>query len=183
MLFFTTGVIVGLLYAQVMEWGIHRYVLHGIGKKRGHPLSFHFHQHHRAARLNHFHDEVYELNPFQWNASGKELLSLLGLGFLHLPLFLWTPGFILGGLIGLLRYYYVHRKSHLDPEWCRQKLPWHYDHHMAPNQDANWGVTSDWVDRLMGTREHYLGSDKAHKDEQRRTAKSMGGLPGVSPAK
>ena len=41
---------------------------------------------------------------------------------------------------------------------------------MAPNQHANWGVTSDWVDRLMGTREYYLGSDRAVNDEARRFA-------------
>ncbi|MGC6510273.1 MAG: sterol desaturase family protein [Myxococcota bacterium] len=173
------GICLGVLYAQVMEWVIHRYVLHGIGRKRGHPLSFHFHQHHRSARLNHFRDDVYHQHPFQWNSSGKELLALLGLGLLHLPLVFVVPGFTVGGLFGLLRYYMLHRKSHLDPDWCKTHLPWHYDHHMAPNQHANWGVTTDWVDRLMGTRVFYLGSERANRDEQRRCVRHSGSLSDV----
>jgi len=50
----------------------------------------------------------------------------------------------------------VHRKAHLDTEWGKKNLPWHYDHHMGKNQNANWGVTTDWVDRLAGTRIKYL---------------------------
>jgi len=32
-------------------------------------------------------------------------------------------------------------------------MPWHYDHHMGKNQDSNWGVTVEWVDKLFNTRE------------------------------
>ncbi len=60
--------------------------------------------------------------------------------------------------------------SHLDPMWCRENLPWHYDHHMGPNQDMNYGVTTDWVDRLMGTREVYLGTQREVRDTVRRMA-------------
>ena len=45
----------------------------------------------------------------------------------------------------------MHRRAHLQPEWAR-KIPWHYDHHMNSNQDANWCVTKPWFDYLMGTR-------------------------------
>ena len=48
--------------------------------------------------------------------------------------------------------------SHLDPMWCRENLPWHY------------GVTTDWVDRLMGTREVYLGTQREVRDTVRRMA-------------
>ena len=34
----------------------------------------------------------------------------------------------------------------------KKYVPWHYDHHMGKNQDANWGVTTDWVDKLAGTK-------------------------------
>lgn len=171
---FSVMFVCGIFYAQGMEWFLHRYVLHGIGKKRGHPLSFHFRQHHRAARIHHFRDEVYEHSPFAWNASGKELMSLFGLGLLHLPILLISSGFVLGSGVGMVRYYTMHKKSHLDPEWCKSRLPWHYDHHMAPNQDANWGVTTDWVDRLMGTREIYLGTAREEKDSRRRFQHQLG---------
>jgi hypothetical protein len=33
-----------------------------------------------------------------------------------------------------------------------KKIPWHYDHHMNSNQDANWCVTKPWFDYILGTR-------------------------------
>jgi len=165
-----TGVGIGVVYSQILEWAIHRYALHGkkMGKKRGHPLSFHFHVHHRVVRQQQFHDPAYDGSIFKWEAGGQEAYSLLKLGIVHLPLLWFAPGFTIGGAIGMMRYYFIHKKSHLDPEWCKEKLPWHYDHHMAPNQDANWGVTVEWVDILMGTRVHYLGTERAEKDAIRR---------------
>ena len=49
-------------------------------------------------------------------------------------------------------YYYIHRRAHLEPDWAKRKIPWHYDHHMNSNQDANWCVTKPWFDYVMGTR-------------------------------
>jgi hypothetical protein len=40
----------------------------------------------------------------------------------------------------------------LDPEWGKKTIPWHYDHHMNTNQDANWCVTKPWFDYISGTR-------------------------------
>ena len=59
-----------------------------------------------------------------------------------------------------VRYYRVHKRAHRDPSWAREHLPWHYDHHMGPNQDANWCVTWPWFDWVMGTREHYVGTER-----------------------
>ena len=58
----------------------------------------------------------------------------------------------LAALYGAGNYYYLHRRAHLEPEWAKKKLPWHYDHHMNSNQDANWCVTKPWFDYLLGTR-------------------------------
>ena len=49
-------------------------------------------------------------------------------------------------------YYYVHRRAHLEPEWAKKTIPWHYDHHMNSKQDANWCVTKPWFDYILGTR-------------------------------
>jgi len=65
-------------------------------------------------------------------------------------------------LIGAFRYHYIHRKSHLDPERAKRKVPWHYDHHMGKNQEANWGITTDWVDRIMRTRVDYHDRKAGH---------------------
>ena len=58
-----------------------------------------------------------------------------------------------------IRYYRIHRYAHLQPIWGKIFLRWHYDHHMGKTQDANWGVTTDWVDRLMKTRVCYEEKD------------------------
>ena len=50
----------------------------------------------------------------------------------------------------------MHRRAHTDVEWCKKNIPWHYDHHMGKNQDANYGVTVEWPDKLFGTRVTYL---------------------------
>ena len=71
-----------------------------------------------------------------------------------------------------MRYYRVHKRAHLDPEWAKVHLPWHYDHHMGPNQNANWCVTRPWFDHLMGTREPYLGTERAAQDAAKRAARA-----------
>src|SRR5690554_5045983 len=63
-----------------------------------------------------------------------------------------APFFTLGTYYAAARYFYVHRRSHLKPEWGKKAIPWHYDHHMNTNQDANWCVTRPWFDYIMGTR-------------------------------
>ena len=70
------------------------------------------------------------------------------------------------------RYWYVHRKSHMDPEWGRTRLPWHYDHHMAPDQDANWCVTHPWFDDWLGTRQPYVGTETEARDIARKARRA-----------
>lgn len=153
------GFPLALLYANALEWGLHRWVLHGLGRKRTSFFAFHFHEHHRASRKNGMRDAAYERPIFSWrdggpklDAQNKEILSLLGIGVLHAPLLPVAPWFYAGLAYAGLNYYRVHRRAHLDPEWARTNLPWHVDHHMGPNQDANWCVTKPWFDIVMGTR-------------------------------
>jgi len=63
-----------------------------------------------------------------------------------------APFFTLGAYYSAWQYWSKHSKAHLDPEWAKQNLPWHYDHHMNSNQNANWCVTRPWFDYIMGTR-------------------------------
>lgn len=164
------GVPLGLLYANAIEWGTHKYILHGWGKKRASFWSFHWHDHHRNVRRNEHYDEGYRQHLLGWHSQSKEVLALAGIGVVHAPLFAVTP--VLGSTLFycLVRYYVVHRRAHLDPDWARDHLPWHYDHHMGPNQDANWCVTWPWFDHLMGTREYYHGTARARQDRVKRAA-------------
>ena len=164
------GLPIGLLYANAMEWTLHRYVLHGkkLGKKRGAFWSFHFHRHHRQSRQNNFADPDYQKPLNEWNGQTKEALAVFALSAIHLPLAPIAPFFTAAVVYSGINYYRKHKRSHLDPEWAREHLPWHYDHHMALNQDANWCVTRPWFDIIMGTREPYVGTEREAKDRARR---------------
>jgi hypothetical protein len=147
------GIPAGLLVANASEWGIHRWVLHGLGRNRRSFWSFHWHEHHRASRQNDMLDPDYHRSAFGWHAQGKEALALaLGaLGALALIVPLWPT---LGGTLiySAWDYHRKHKRAHLDPAWAREHLRWHYDHHMGANQNANWCVTHPWFDLLLGTR-------------------------------
>jgi sterol desaturase/sphingolipid hydroxylase (fatty acid hydroxylase superfamily) len=150
---------IGFVYAQFLEWMIHKYLLHGLGKnKKNKFFAFHFYEHHRNSRNNLFID----------NPSLKETISIILLTILHLPVMLFSLALYGGITAGALRYYYVHRRAHIEPEWCKENYPWHYAHHMAVTQEKNWGVTTDRFDKLFGTRLVYVGTEREKRDTQRR---------------
>ncbi len=131
------GFLTGLFYANEMEWLIHKYLLHEDGKKKGSFWRFHYSEHHKNAKQNDFFDPDYSRSLLEWNAQSKEVLALVVGAGIHLPIFPFAPGFVSGVWFSMAYYYYVHKKSHEDPNWARKNLPWHYDHHMGKNQDAN----------------------------------------------
>jgi sterol desaturase/sphingolipid hydroxylase (fatty acid hydroxylase superfamily) len=149
------GAPLGLLYANAGEWLIHRYVLHGLGKKKTSFWSFHWGEHHRAARKHEFFDPDYDRSVFGKHAQGKEALAVVGLMLAHAPLLPVAPFFTAAVWYSALNYLYTHKRAHLDPEWAKQNLKHHYDHHMGLDQDQNWGVTRAWFDVLLGTRVDY----------------------------
>lgn len=167
------GFPLGLVYANAMEWFIHKHILHGLGRNKQSFWSFHWHEHHKRARRQDMHDEVYQGRvTFQWNARTKEIASLLGGALVHAPLLPVAPFFTLAVWASAANYYRVHRKAHLDQAWAQEHLPWHVDHHTGPNQHANWCVSFPLWDVVMGTREKYLGTDKHREDLQRERART-----------
>jgi len=173
------GFPLAFVYANAAEWFIHKHVLHGPGKKRESMWSFHFHEHHNASRRHGMIDAAYHRPLKGWHAQTKEAVGIVALAAAHTPLAPVAPGFVLGVWASAALYYHRHKKAHLDPEWARRKLPWHVDHHMGRNQEANWCVTFPWFDHVMGTREYYVGTDleaqdraKAAKRKARRQAKA-----------
>lgn len=153
------GFALGLLASNASEWVFHKYVLHGLGKKKGTFWSFHFHEHHKNVRKNGGYDEMYNRPAWEAPSKSKEALSLVGTALLSSVLLPISPGFVAASWLHSAGYYYVHKKSHLDPAWARKWLPWHVDHHMGPNQDANWCVTYPLFDWIMGTREKWVGTE------------------------
>lgn len=161
------GFAVGMVYANAAEWVIHKRILHGRGKKRDSFWSFHFHEHHQASRRHAMIDEDYHRSVIGWHGQGKEALALSLAALAHAPLLPVAPGFTIGVWTSAALYYRRHKRAHLDPAWAREHLPWHYDHHMGPDQDKNWCVTFPWFDHVMGTREPYAGTEREAKDLER----------------
>jgi hypothetical protein len=163
------GVPLGLLYANGTEWMLHRYLLHGLGKSKSSFWHFHWGEHHRNCRKYDFEDPDYERSPFGWHAQGKETFGVAILIVLHLPLIPWAPSFVAAVTYSGLDYLRKHRRSHRDPQWAKRHVPWHYDHHMGRNQDANWCVSWPWFDWIMRTREPHLAAQPQRHAPSRRS--------------
>lgn len=155
------GIPLGWAYSNFGEWVLHRYVLHGLGRHRQSFWSFHWHEHHQKSRRHDMVDDQYMQSLWTWSAKTKELLALAVLGLAHVPLFPVAPFFVGTVWACTANYYRVHRRAHLDPAWARTHLPWHYDHHMGKDQNANWCVTHPLFDHLLGTRREFLGVQPA----------------------
>ena len=168
------GIPVGIVYANFVEWFVHRFVLHGLGRKKTSLWSFHWHEHHKKARRHEMLDDQYDgasLLLSLWRrertAKTKEVIGLLLGCVLHLPLIVVAPWFTLTVWASAANYYRVHRRAHLDLAWAVRHLPWHVDHHMGKDQDANWCVTWPLMDWLLGTRVRYLGTQAHDADKAR----------------
>lgn len=164
------GIPLGLLTANAVEWAIHKHVLHGWGRTRGTFWSFHFHEHHKLVRQGGYHDPNYHRFPLGLHAQGKEAWGLIAGGLAVAPLFPVAPFFVGTLWYSAANYYRIHKHSHLDPAWGQSRIPWHYDHHMGRNPNANWCVTRPWFDYVMGTREFTEGSPREN---------NVLGLPGL----
>ena len=116
--------IAGLLYANAGEWFMHKYILHALGQQ----------QHHAVCAKNGMIDPGYQsMSLTSWNTQSKELVVLAGIVLLNAPLFMLSPTFTCALYGSLALYYYKHRKAHLDPEWAKRYLRWHYEHHLGEN--------------------------------------------------
>lgn len=151
------GFPIAILFANGFEWYAHKYVLHGTahpGKGRSSPqpalMKAHW-AHHKTCRQEDFDEPGYRegMKNEKVRLEATALVAAAGAFTILAPV---APFFVLGAWYSAANYYYVHRRAHLEPEWAKKHVPWHYDHHMNTNQDANWCVTRPWFDYLMGTR-------------------------------
>jgi sterol desaturase/sphingolipid hydroxylase (fatty acid hydroxylase superfamily) len=136
----------GLLLANLLEWIVHKYFLHNLGKKRASLFSFHWGVHHREARKNGFLDH---------RVSTREVVGVLFLCLLFSPIMFISIMAYTGMFIHAIVYLVVHNYSHRNPDWSYKYLRWHYDHHMGKDQDRNWCVVHPLADYLLGTRKKY----------------------------
>lgn len=148
-------IIGGYLYATFCEWWLHKHVLHGLGKNKNSYFSFHWHLHHKECRRNGGKDTSYT-QMLKHPIMRRELTSLGAILILHAPIYYLSPLFYATLVVCAARYYYIHMRSHIDIEWAKAKVPHHWEHHMGKDQDANWGITTDFWDRLLRTRKKYI---------------------------
>lgn len=152
------GFVVGLVVANGFEWLAHKYILHGThrtGQSRYSPVpkSMMSHwEHHRKVRKQSFHDEGYVEGISNWRTKNEIMSLTIVAGVSSLIFYPVSKGMVVASVYSALNYYYIHRRAHLEPDWAKRKIPWHYDHHMNANQDANWCVTKPWFDYVLGTR-------------------------------
>jgi len=151
---FLFQLVLGLLYVNLLEWLIHKHILHGLGKKKGSFFSFHWHRHHSRCRKYGFFDSDY-VEPLKWKTTGKEIVGLLLLALLHLPIIFYFPVLYGALFLGAIIYYSSHAISHIHPEIGKKYFPHHFDHHMGSNQDANWCVSYPFWDKILKTRVKY----------------------------
>lgn len=143
-----------IVVASFIEWGIHKYVLHGkkFGANKKSFWHYHWGEHHKNVRRQDYYEPDYLLPVYKYNAHFKEVLPLTGGALMLIPLYFIAPVFSIYGWFHLVFYYLTHRYSHLKPEWGKKWFRHHYDHHMLKNQHANWCVTFPIADWIMGTR-------------------------------
>lgn len=155
------GFPIALLTVNAFEWYAHKVWLHEYpARHRNSPFFTHI-RHHKRARLNGFNDEGYANSMWRDQEMFNEKVALIGLAGASTVLLPVAPFFVAGVYYGAWNYWSVHAKCHLDPEYAKQRIPWHYDHHMNASQDANWCVTRPWFDYIMGTR---VIGDPAHAE-------------------
>ena len=145
---------IGWLYGHFVEYFVHRWVFHN-QKLFKSAFKYHYSQHHARSRRGVMLDVTTLRKP---RVRDFESLALLFGVVLHLPVVFIFPYFYAMVCYSAVAYYLIHRRSHQDFEWARRYIPWHYDHHLGPDSNKNWGVRSDIFDRILGTRKVYKGS-------------------------
>lgn len=138
--------ILGLVLASLLEWVVHKYFLHDLGKKKASLFSFHWGIHHRQARKNKFLDPT---------VSAREIIGVLLLCLVGSPVCFISPLAYTAMLFHAMVYLIIHNYAHKNPDWCFKYLRWHYDHHMGKDQDKNWCVVHPLADYILGTRRKY----------------------------
>ena len=81
-MWYVLAAVLGILYASLLEWLIHKYILHGLGKNKESYWAFHWHEHHKACRKNEGLDPHYDQCPLH-SSLKKEVMGINLLILLH----------------------------------------------------------------------------------------------------
>ena len=147
---FCFSVLLGFLYANFLDWYVHILLHKPKGKSK---FKFHW-KHHGMARKNGNLDLDYKKKIFH----NETWLTLLGAA-IHIPLIWVSAPFAIIAILYALFYLTIHRQTHIHVNFFKKWMPWHYEHHMGRNQNANWCVVCPLMDHIMGTRVKWLSKD------------------------
>jgi len=144
MLFFSLG----FVYSSLMEWAVHKFLFHDMGKKKDSYFAFHLRQHHLNCRRNENIDR---------NFSKREIPGIAFLLLVHFPIYYFIPMFYYALVLYGLLFVVIHNIAHIWPQFGKRYIPWHWDHHMI-HQNHNFNVVIPIGDYLLGTRKKRLDS-------------------------
>ena len=130
------------MYGSFVEWGVHRYLFHKLGRNKNSIFAFHLREHHINCIKNGNKDDRFTL---------RENLGIAALALLHLPIFFFSAFFYYGLVVYGLAFIICHKLVHKNTEWGKKWFPWHWDHHMT-HQNHNMNVVVPITDYLLGTR-------------------------------
>ncbi|PKO43698.1 MAG: hypothetical protein CVU30_06690 [Betaproteobacteria bacterium HGW-Betaproteobacteria-3] len=132
--------LLGLASWTLIEYLLHRFVLHGLQ-----PFSqWHSAHHQRPTALI--------CTPALFSAG-------LIVTLVFLPAFLWAGGWracalTFGVVLGYLGYAVAHHATHhwrSDTPWVKRRKYWHALHHRAGLRPSHFGVTTAFWDRVLGS--------------------------------
>ena len=136
-------VLLGLVSWSLLEYLIHRFLLHGVAPFAG------WHERH--------HLRPTALVSAPTVLSATLLAALVFLPALALGGLLASSAFFLGVLAGYLVYAFVHHATHhwrAESAWARRRKRWHALHHRHAADGCCYGVTSGLWDHVFATRPH-----------------------------
>lgn len=159
----STGFVIGVVYASMFEWGLHRFLMHRpIGRFR-YPFERHTLVHHRIFRADHtyhlIHEHDKETIPMAW-WNGPALIVIGLVPFLLASVLSHQWGLLCGAAVAFAGYYggyeYLHwcmhlpRKRHVERSGIFFRLNGHHLlHHRYMRK--NFNVVLPLADLLLGT--------------------------------
>ena len=131
----------GFFIANVIEYCVHRFLFHGMGRNKKSIFAFHLREHHRKAVRNGFVDE---------KLSAKEWIGIPVLLILLLPVYYLSFSFYFGISLYAVLFVVIHNIQHKYPKFAKKYFWWHWNHHMR-NPNKSWAVVVPITDIIFGT--------------------------------
>jgi len=161
--FIALGGILGIVYASLFEWVLHKYVMHRPIGKFDYPFRAHAVVHHQTFKADHTYHLVHEPDkktiPMAW-WNGPVLVLISQIPFLIPCFMIGNYWLLLGSFMAFVGYYcayeYLHWCMHL-PKARRVEMSWVFyrlnGHHLLHHRymHKNFNVVLPLADLLTGT--------------------------------